>query len=454
MSEYLIQDATLTGIADAIRAKAGTTETLKPGDMAAAIAAIEAGGSSAPVSGKAVNFMDYDGTILHSYTLEEAQSLTELPPLPEHDGLICRGWNYTLEKVKALTRPTNIGAMYITDDGKTRLYIRIAAKGRMEVPIYFGQSVDGGVTIDWGDGSPTETKAGTSASEIKHTYADIGDYVITLAPADGCTLEMVGSSSYCIMGSTNNDYKVFCNMLQKCEIGRSVTRIGDSTFSSCNRLASITIPDGVTSIGNSTFQYCNSLASITIPDGVTRIGDSTFSSCNRLASITIPDSVTRISNSAFSSCNSLASITIPDSVTSIGNSTFSSCYSLASITIPDGVTSIGNSTFSSCYSLASITIPDSVTSIGDSMFRNCDSLASITIPDSVTSIGNSTFSSCYSLAEVEFSGTPTTIASNAFSSSTMITTIRVPWSEGAVANAPWGATNATIIYNWTGEESA
>ena len=35
---------------------------------------------------------------------------------------------------EALTRPMNVGAMYITDDGKTRLHIRIAAEGRMNVP--------------------------------------------------------------------------------------------------------------------------------------------------------------------------------------------------------------------------------------------------------------------------------------------------------------------------------
>ena len=29
-----------------------------------------------------------------------------------------------------------------------------------------------------------------------------------------------------------------------------------------------------------------------------------------------------------------------------------------------------------------------------------------------------------------------------------LTTINVPWSEGAVENAPWGATNATINYNY------
>jgi hypothetical protein len=39
----------------------------------------------------------------------------------------------------------------------------------------------------------------------------------------------------------------------------------------------------------------------------------------------------------------------------------------------------------------------------------------------------------------------------AFSGCANITTINVPWAEGAVENAPWGATNATINYNYTGE---
>ena len=50
-----------------------------------------------------------------------------------------------------------------------------------------------------------------------------------------------------------------------------------------------------------------------------------------------------------------------------------------------------------------------------------------------------------------FEGTPTSIASSAFSNCVKLTTINVPWAEGAVANAPWGATNATINYNYTGE---
>ena len=44
MAKYTINDTTLTGIADAIRAKGGTSAALTPAQMAEAIAAIQAGG--------------------------------------------------------------------------------------------------------------------------------------------------------------------------------------------------------------------------------------------------------------------------------------------------------------------------------------------------------------------------------------------------------------------------
>ena len=242
-----------------------------------------------------------------SYSLSEAQSLTALPDGPTHDGLTFQGWNYTLEKVKAFTRPMNVGAMYITDDGKTRLHICIAAEGRMNVPLYISQTVANGVTIDWGDGSATETLAGTGNVNTTHTYAKIGDYVITLDPVDGCTLGLGdGSNSYCVLGSTEIYGSVYRNMLQDVQVGISVTSIGDLAFSSCFSLVSITIPDGVTSISDDAFYECSSLISITIPDGVTSIGELAFSSCSSLASITIPDGVTSIGSYAFDICSGMA----------------------------------------------------------------------------------------------------------------------------------------------------
>lgn len=50
-----------------------------------------------------------------------------------------------------------------------------------------------------------------------------------------------------------------------------------------------------------------------------------------------------------------------------------------------------------------------------------------------------------------FRSTPSSIANNAFGACSGLTTIHVPWASGAVADAPWGATNAVIHYNDSGE---
>ena len=375
------------------------------------------GGSSTPGAPGDITFYDYDGTIVTSWTLEELATKTALPDYPSHEGLTCQGWNWTLDAIKALNRPVTVGAMYITNDGATRLHIRIATVGRMTVPLYIGQTVANGVSIDWGDGSTAETLAGTGNVNTSHIYAEPGDYVISLMPQDGCTLSFGnGSSSYCVMGATGNNGRVYCNMLQEVYIGKNVTSIGTHAFQNCYSLASIIIPDGVTSIGTYAFQNCYSLASITIPDGVTSIGNSVFQSCRSLTSITIPTGVTSIGDSAFNSCSSLTSITIPTGVTSIGDSAFGNCSSLVNITIPDGVTSIGTYAFNSCYSIASITIPTGVTSIGNSAFYSCSSLASITIPTGVTSISNYAFNGCSSLASITIPTGVTSIGNNAFNS--------------------------------------
>lgn len=258
----------LTDVANAIRAKKGTTAKINPQDFSSEIASISTGGgggggTSVAVSKNDVNFYDYDGTLLHSYTKSAFLALSALPDLPTRDGLTCQGWNYTLAKAKEYVTENgklDIGAMYITDDGKTRLYIKIAAEGRMTVPLYFSQTAANGVTIDWGDGSATQTLSGTGNKNTTHTYASIGDYVITLKVNSGTLGLGHASSSYCVMGNTGNNGRVYCNMLQKVEIGSGVTSIGIYAFYYCYTLASIVIPSGVTSIGTYAFSNCYGMA--------------------------------------------------------------------------------------------------------------------------------------------------------------------------------------------------
>ena len=268
---------------------------------------MDAGGGE-PVRAKDVNFIDYDGTVLHSYTVAEAAALTALPALPTHDGLVCQGWNWSLDDIKAMGRAVEVGAMYITDDGKTRIYIHLE-DGRTSPML--GCCPNGTVTVDWGDGTRPDTLTGTSTSTVKwtstHEYSAAGDYVIKLTVSG--SVVFAGSSSsnqysnllrYSSGADTRN--QVYQSAIQKVEIGDSVTSIDRSAFYNCYSLSSITIPGSVTSISGSAFGGCYSLSSITIPGSVTSIGSSAFGSCYSLSSITIPGSVTSISGSAFSNC--------------------------------------------------------------------------------------------------------------------------------------------------------
>ena len=302
---------------------------------------------------KEVNFLDYDGTILYSYTAAELAALSSMPSNPTRDGLTAQGWNWSLTNAKAYVAKygkLNIGQMYITDDGKTRIYIHLE-EGRTS-PV-LSVCPNGTVDIDWGDGATHDTLTGSSTSAAvytsAHSYAAPGDYVIQLTVMGSMGF---GSNGLLVYASgSDNRNKVYGNAIRKVELGSGVTSIGKQAFQYCSSLSSITIPDSVTSIGEYAFISCYSLSSITIPDGVTSIGYYAFQNCYSLPSITIPDGVTRISAYAFFSCRSLSSINIPDSITSIGNYAFRACSSLSSINIPDGVTSIGAYAFYGCFGM-------------------------------------------------------------------------------------------------------
>lgn len=72
------------------------------------------------------------------------------------------------------------------------------------------------------------------------------------------------------------------------------------------------------------------------------------------------------------------------------------------------------------------------------------------IPDHITTIQESAFYDS-TVKKVTFKGTPRNIANSVFFNCFKLTTINVPWAEGAVAGIPFGAPNATINYNYTGE---
>lgn len=262
MAHYITTDTELTAVADAIRTKGGTSNPLAfPDGFVSAVEAIPTGGGSASVAAKAVNFIDYDGSILYSYSESDALALTDLPTNPSHSGLTAQGWNWTLAQIKSqLTAmpgtPVWVGQMYITDDGKTRIYCHFE-KGRLAP--YLGLGVNGTVTVDWGDGSSTDTLTGTSlntAKTVRHIYSEAGDYTITLTVESGRFAFFGETNAAHILkkstATTANINRVYDNAVQRVELGANVI-IGIFAFRYCSSLSSITIPNGVTSIGSNAF---------------------------------------------------------------------------------------------------------------------------------------------------------------------------------------------------------
>lgn len=165
---------------------------------------------------------------------------------------------------------------------------------------------------------------------------------------------------------------------------------------------------------------------------------------------TLPSDLTKIRDYAFYELRSLALTSLPAGVTSIGNYAFYYCNNLAVASLPSGVTSIGSNAFYRCSKLALTSLPAGITSIPTRVFYDCYNLALTSLPAGLTMIGNYAFANCRGLTSITFEGTPRSIG-NCFGNCPNLTTINVPWAEGAISGAPWGATNATINYNYTGE---
>ena len=137
-------------------------------------------------------------------------------------------------------------------------------------------------------------------------------------------------------------------------------------------------------------------------------------------------------------------------VTNILASAFEHCTLLGSLEFMSGLINIENYAFQSCTSLQSVLFGDTLQKIAQQSFDGCTSLSTLIFPSSLVRIDYQGFSNCTNLTTVTFQGTPTAISSSAFNGCTNLTTINVPWASGTVSDAPWGATNATINYNYVG----
>lgn len=386
-----------------------------------------------------VNFYDYDGTLVHSYSASDFASLSELPANPSHAGLTACGWNWDITDAKAYVASygkLNIGQSYNTNDGKTRIYVHI---NKYCTNPYMRFNLVGGCDIDWGDNSAIESLSanGYSSKTVSHTYQP-GDYIIKLTVyavngvSGNVTITGSGSGSNLISGANTTsyaDYAPFNQCIKRVEIGSGIT-LSNYAFYRCFNLETCTISNhsAIASNNSYVFAQCYNLKFLVLPSGYVSIGMSFANNCYNIMNIIFPKTVTTIGSSAMSNCRTMKSQTLPPSLSQIPGSLFNTAANLQTVVIPSGVTSIESYAFSNVSNCNNIVIPNGTTSLKSSSFSGMLTLFSITIPSQVTSIGASAFGNDFSLREIHFLPTtpPTVDNSNAWSGLSTDCIIYVP----------------------------
>lgn len=314
------------------------------------------------------------------------------------------------------------GGSWIKDDGKTYLHITLNSDYYLTIYMAFAQTIAGGNTIDWGDGT-TETPTNTSTSALPHTYSEQGDYVISVTNTSGYFWFGYESTinSY-IFGDGNNVSNMkqyhFANILRKLELGQGWKADKGRQFCMCGSLTDVYIskkPDG-TQLGGWVFAQCGALSSFAWAEGAM-------------------DSITTAGQYAFRYCEALPEAVVFPNMTSIPN-----------YYMPQVSTEIS--------ALTKISLHEGITSIGGNAFQNCRSVFEITIPSTVTSIGSDAFSTNYGCHAVHLKPTtpPTLSNSNAFSTNNANSYARVMYVPRGSLSAYQSASNWSAYASYMQEE--
>lgn len=172
---------------ESIEAKGVTVEDIaKLDEYPALVDSIPQG--SGGVEEKDVNFYDYDGTCVYSYTKDEFLALNEMPALPDHtdEGLVSECWNWSLTGAKTFINDmpgVDIGSVYKSDG--TYMYINIEDTTLpFSLCLYKYQCNNDVFTIFWGDGESSEITAtdesGALNNLLLHSYNSPGEYKIII----------------------------------------------------------------------------------------------------------------------------------------------------------------------------------------------------------------------------------------------------------------------------------
>lgn len=368
----------LVDVADAIRAKNGTTELINPQNFSEEIKNLPSGGEEDYSDD--VIFIDYDGKVLYRYTAEEFMALSELPEYPSHELLTSLGWNWTLEEAKAYVGECGmltIGATYESFDGKTRLFITVDNPKHMSVTMRIKPvDITSVCTIDWGDGS-TQELVDNVLTEVSHSYDNIGEYIIAIDSEGGVTTLGGGTDTTTLF--TEKSYNR--EMLRKVYMGDK-TRVYASynAFQLCSKLKYIVL---------NKFDGNGILISTDIRAAICRRGENeTGYSMFQYSSIKVASFPGNWEGTYLYSTfdnSDIERFEFPVGGKYTPKGVLNNCHKLKRVVFPNNVTAFNGGGMAGYSLIERLILPD-IPSIGTMAFRNCNALLYVKLRSSIKEI--------------------------------------------------------------------
>ena len=417
--------------------------------------------SSVEVIDNGVNFYDYDGTLLYSFTEEEVLATDEnnnytwqIPPLPDRTGenLTNDGWNWSIENIRNYIANyhwyLSVGCTYHTTDGITYIWWTVK-EGNTLRKLRVTPTVANALSIDWGDGTAPDIVSSATDTTVSHTYEDYPaintqkEFVVKIACSSG-SFYFPGR----ICGSTDEENS--SSLITKIHLSENFRRHSSYSFSHLEHLEKISYPSVMTATSSFTnvFQYCKSLKHINFSRTPLRAYDWSFYNCTNLESISWSD------QQSMGTYNIYRNTALKHINTRGGNPLSNYLMNNTSIKrykFRDATTTINSNFFLDCSSLSFVYLGDGVTTINASAFNGCSSLVELTIPASVTTIASLALSGLTSLKRLYLKPeTPPSIQSNTLDGIPSDCSIYVPYGHlGDYASATNWDNYATQMREYT-----
>ena len=229
----------LTDVADAIRKKKGTTDTILASDFDTEIESIETGGGSTVTKGIIINEFDENGYA----TDVSVVGMTSIPNyyFAANDNTNRNALNKYVKNIQLPAGTTSIGI------GAFQYCTNLAL---------------------------TELPAGITSIGV-FTFYGCTNLALTELPSGVTSIET---------GAFNG-----CTNLALTELPGGITSMVNDAFNGCTNLALTELPSGITSIKPRVFNGCTSLTEMTCLGNITSIAIGAFTYCTKLSKFALPN---------------------------------------------------------------------------------------------------------------------------------------------------------------------